>query len=82
MQLGTYKHYKGKLYQVIGTAFHTETRETLVLYKPLYEVDDLPELGKHPIFARPKTMFQENVIVENQTQPRFQLLDEDNEQEH
>lgn len=75
MQLGTYKHYKGKLYKVIGTAFHTETRETLVLYKALYKITDLAEFNNDPIFARPKSMFEEIITVEGTPQPRFVLQD-------
>ncbi len=54
---GIYYHFKNpeKLYEVLGTAFHTETEETLVLYKRLYE-DDVPE---H--FVRPVAMFMEEV---------------------
>jgi len=54
---GIYYHFKNpeKLYEVLGTAFHTETEETLVLYKRLYE-DDIPEY-----FVRPAAMFMEEV---------------------
>jgi hypothetical protein len=30
---GTYRHYKGNEYEVIGTARHSETLEVLVVYK-------------------------------------------------
>nr|DAZ52218.1 MAG TPA: Protein of unknown function (DUF1653) [Caudoviricetes sp.] len=30
---GTYRHFKGGLYKVICIAIHTETNETLVVYK-------------------------------------------------
>jgi hypothetical protein len=62
MQLGKYKHYKGK---------HSETKEDLVVYKALY--DDL-ELGKEPLFVRPKVMFVENVLVEGRKVARFKKI--------
>lgn len=36
MKLGKYKHYKGKFYQVIGVAKHSETLEDFVVYKCLH----------------------------------------------
>ena len=53
---GIYHHFKDpqKLYEVLGTAFHTETEEDLVLYKPLYETDKA-------FFVRPVAMFMQAV---------------------
>jgi len=67
-----YRHYKfdpnGSLtnytYQTIGTALHTETREELVVYKPLYE-------SPHELFARPRAMFAETIELDGSMQPRF-----------
>jgi hypothetical protein len=63
---GIYKHYKNNLYEVIGTAIHTETREVFVVYRALY--------GEYGLFIRPKAMFFENVTINGQTKPRFELI--------
>lgn len=34
---GRYRHYKGRDYEVLGLARHSETEEWLVVYRPLYE---------------------------------------------
>lgn len=56
IQNGIYKHYKNKKeYEVLGIAFHTETEEYMVLYRPLYQTD-------FEYFIRPYEMFSEKVI--------------------
>ena len=67
---GIYKHYKGKLYEVIGLVHHSETLEEFVLYKALYET----KFGSQSLWVRPKKMFQEKVIVGDQKIPRFRFL--------
>ncbi|WP_454785362.1 DUF1653 domain-containing protein [Legionella sp. WA2024007413] len=44
---GNYRHYKNqKLYEVIGQARHSQTREEMIVYKALYHWDrGLPSLG-------------------------------------
>jgi hypothetical protein len=34
--VGRYRHYKGQTYSVIGVAQHSETGESLVVYRPEY----------------------------------------------
>ncbi len=68
---GKYKHYKGKLYEVLGTVRHSETLEELVLYNALY---DSPEFGKDQLWVRPVEMFLENVVVDNREVPRFEFV--------
>ena len=65
----TYRHTKtGKLYQVLGTALHTETHEQLVIYQPRYDTDD-------EFFARPQSMFEEVVMINGKERKRFERID-------
>ncbi len=70
VRLGKYQHYKGKLYEVIGVARHSETLEELVVYRALY---DSKEFGKNALWVRPKKMFLENVVVDGKEVPRFKF---------
>lgn len=59
-----YKHYKGDIYEFVGKAEHTETGEELVIYK-----------GKDGrVWARPKKMFYENILIDGEKQRRFQPI--------
>ena len=60
---GTYRHYKGNLYEVIGVARHSETEESLVVYTPLY--------GEGGLWVRPLQMFTETVTVDGTEVQRF-----------
>ncbi len=60
---GKYRHYKGNLYQVLGTARHSETEEKLVVYRCLY--------GDFSLWVRPMGMFLERVRVDGRETPRF-----------
>lgn len=68
---GIYRHYKGKNYEVIGVARHSETLEELVVYRALYK---MPEFGENSLWVRPKKMFLENVNVDGKIIPRFKLI--------
>ena len=69
--VGTYRHYKGQRYRVLGTAQHSETLELLVVYQALY--------GKHGLWVRPATMFCETVDLDGKQVPRFALEQPDDE---
>ncbi len=69
---GRYQHYKGKFYEVIGTARHSETLEELVVYRALY---DSEEFGKNAMWARPKKIFLEKVKVDGKEVPRFRHIE-------
>lgn len=66
--LGRYRHYKGGEYEVLGVARHSETLEPMVIYRPLYNQTGL--------WARPYSMFVEQVEVDGQVQPRFEPFQE------
>ena len=66
---GRYRHYKGRDYQVIDVARHSETEEWMVVYRTLY--------GNHDLWVRPLDMFTEEVEVDGKTQPRFTFISED-----
>jgi hypothetical protein len=69
IKTGIYRHYKGNLYEVIGTARHSETFEILVLYKALYQSE-----GEN-LWVRPEKMFLEKVEVEGKVTPRFSFVE-------
>lgn len=63
LRLGTYRHYKGKEYRVLGIGRHSETLEEMVVYQALY--------GEHGMWVRPLAMFLEEVEVDSHAQRRF-----------
>jgi hypothetical protein len=60
---GTYRHYKGGLYEVLGTARHSESLEPMTLYRALY--------GDGGLWVRPAAMFGEDIVIDGRRQPRF-----------
>lgn len=70
---GYYKHFKEKYYYVYGVVEHTETGETMVLYKALY--------GERKLYVRPISMFLS--VVDKEKYPeveqefRFEHVSED-----
>ena len=65
---GRYRHYRGNEYEVIGEGTHTETEETLMIYRSVKD----PAV----IWVRPYEMFFEMVEVDGLTVPRFTKLQE------
>ena len=67
IQNGLYRHFKGNLYEVIGIATHSETREPMVVYRALY--------GEYGLWVRPAAMWSETVDRDGYHGPRFQYID-------
>ena len=61
-----YLHHKGAIYVVIGTARHSETEESLVVYH---------REGSSELWVRPATMWSELVERDGVAAPRFALLE-------
>ena len=64
---GRYRHFKGKEYEVIGTAFHSETLEPMVVYRALY--------GDGALWVRPAAMWNEEIERDGQKFRRFTRID-------
>lgn len=47
-----YRHFKGNYYFVENIAYDSETKERIVIYRRLYEKEDL-----RPLWVRPEKMF-------------------------
>lgn len=65
---GRYRHFKGKEYEVIGMAKHSETLEELVVYRALY--------GERGLWVRPAAMWNETVERDGEVFQRFTLIEE------
>ena len=64
----TYIHYKGTKVKVLCEAIHSETKEHLVIYMHLED---------GIIWARPKHMFLENIVVEGKELERFKKIEQE-----
>ena len=73
LKIGKYRHFKGKMYEVLGIGRHSETLEELVVYRALY---DSGEFGKNALWVRPKAMFLEKTVKDGKEIPRFEFVGE------
>jgi len=60
---GRYRHFKGREYEVLGIARHSETEAPLVVYRKCYDDGGL--------WVRPADMWNETVEWDGKTVPRF-----------
>ena len=65
---GRYRHFKGKEYEVLGVARHSETEDELVVYRALY--------GDFGLWVRPARMWNETVERDGKTFRRFTYIGE------
>ena len=65
---GRYRHFKGKEYEVLYLAKHSETLEPMVVYRALY--------GEGGIWVRPASMWNEIVERDGKTYRRFTKIDD------
>lgn len=66
---GLYRHFKGRYYQVLDVATHSETLEQMVVYRALY--------GARGLWVRPAAMWSEPVDAPQGRVPRFMYIGED-----
>ena len=66
--LGRYRHYKGGEYELLCLAHHSESCETMVVYRALY--------GDGDVWVRPASMWQETVHCGEKEVLRFTYIGE------
>ncbi len=64
---GRYRHFKGREYEVLAIARHSETTEPMVVYRQLY--------GEHGVWVRPADMWNEIVERDGKKVRRFERID-------
>lgn len=60
---GKYRHFKGGEYEVLCTARHSETLESVVVYKALY--------GDGKVWVRPLDSWNTPAVQDGKSVPRF-----------
>ena len=71
-----YKHFKGTIHKIVCLAYDSETKEDIIVYRPLYERED------SMLWTRPASMFFEE-IDENRKdnvtgqKHRFELIEDE-----
>lgn len=67
IKIGKYRHFKGREYEVLCVAKHSETQEEMVVYRALY--------GEGETWVRPLSMWNDTVTREGKTYRRFAPVD-------
>lgn len=68
---GRYRHFKGREYEALYMATHSETLEPMVVYRALY--------GERGVWVRPASMWNETVTRDGVTYQRFTYIGGDTE---
>ena len=68
---GRYRHFKGRNYEVLFLARHSETEEPMVVYRALY--------GERGLWVRPASMWLETLEREGRRFRRFTPIPEEQE---
>jgi hypothetical protein len=68
---GRYRHYKGKDYELLFVARHSETLEPMVVYRALY--------GDYDVWVRPASMWSELIERGGHTYTRFAYIGREDE---
>lgn len=63
---GRWRHFKGRDYEVLHTARHSETMEPMVVYRALY--------GDGGVWVRPASMWNETVVRDSVSMRRFTFV--------
>lgn len=66
---GRYRHFKGREYEVLGIARHSEDESPLVVYRALY--------GDFGLWVRPADMWQETMVRDGKMYTRFVRVDQE-----
>ena len=70
-----YRQFKGNYYFVENVAYHSETQERMVVYKPLYNRED-----SRTLWVRPEKMFLEEIPQRSDNitgqKHRFELVED------
>lgn len=65
---GIYRHFKGNRYELVDFAKHSETLETMVIYRALY--------GEGGLWVRPLSLWSEEIERDGKLFKRFELDNE------
>lgn len=66
LKKGIYQHFKGKRYELIGIAKHSESLEEMVVYRALY--------GDMDLWVRPAAMWEEIIEYNGKMVQRFTFI--------